>query len=770
METEESNLSFSSKFFGRSYETEQLRDAYCQLGDHPIAVLVGGYAGIGKTRLIQHVIDELRAKVGKGEARPFFFCSGKADELFSTDPFSSIVKAMTQLLKTLDPKEKTTLRRRILDAVGREGKVLTDLIPELEELIGKQPELQISSTSTSSLNRFTYLFQTMIRAIGSPEKPLVLSLDDLQWTDASSLDLVGSLLSDTDLSHFMFVGSYRDNEVDEAHPLVRLLNRLRRQGMTYVTLSLGNLTPDETKAWTQDTLQLEEVDDLVDRMYGKTRGNIFYLKAALQQLEQKGILRYSLAGRTWEWDSLRLDHEGETSNNVVDLVLANLLNMSEELRCTMMVAAHFRSSFSVSLLHDLMKDCLQYEKDLSDLVVVLERGVTGGLLENNLGSDVYQFIHDRVRQASLLLAKEEGRHLELRIVVGRFLLSRSEPEEWMFFAGIDHLNSVPLDVLNENGYSTMEIVELNAQAGKKAAQLTAYSPASRYYRKCVDLVKEHEQDPWQTHYDLCLEVFSSCAEVQLCLGNFEVGSAHAYEIFTNASAPSDKLRAYTSLAESLGRRGHPIDALDILKKGLAILNETPRGVNVVQVLRKLQRIKTMYSKLSVDEIAGLPSLVDPVRVEAVETLTRTSIRSIWGGNKLLALWATLRTCEIAVTEGVCAASVSGISSFGAMLCSFAPPILDVEVGRRINVGARRLTTRIGATSMEARMFFNAARYEQSLARACFVHRSDDSLTLLQLCRELDSAATCVDASLQPGLPVGDEIWRFRTRVFGFVCV
>ena len=714
-------LTFSNKFFGRDYECDRLHEAFARIGQDPLAILVGGYSGTGKTRLVQHVVHELRDKqAGKGESKPFFYCSGKADELLSTDPFSSIVKALAHLLKILLPEERTVFRERILRAVGTEGKVLTDLLPELEDLIGPQPE-PVASTAVSSMNRFTYLFQALIRAICSPEKPLVMYLDDLQWTDASSLGLIRSLLMDKDLHHFLFIGSYRDNEIDVSHALSALLRRL---GDQHIYLSLGNLSMNETKEWVQDTLRLDEVDELVSALYERTHGNVFYMKASLQQLEQKKILRYSLATCAWEWDAALLKKEVEMSDNVVSLVLGNLQGTDEKLQTAMMIAAHLRSSFSLCTLYSLMKGWMDYPGDMQSLIETLEQGVISGFLESDpLISDVYHFVHDRVRQASLLLAKEEGRHLGVSLSVSRFLLSRRDQEEWMLFAAVDHLNSIPLGVLKGNGLSTLDLVRLNLRAGHKAAQLSAFAPAVNYYNRGVALIEElPARDRWMEHYCLCLDLYSSAAEVEFCMGSLEIANSHTNEVLANAVVPSDAVRAYTSLAESLGRQDRHLDSVDIYMKILGVLDEKPRGLNLIQILRKLNRVKDMFRKLSPDEISDLPWIQDAKRVEAIETLNRAIVRAMWAGKKLLTVWVTLRICEIAVSEGVCAASVSGISSLGAMLSSFDPPILDVELGRKLGEGARKLTAKLGARSMETRILFTS--------NGCVLHRPISSVDCL----------------------------------------
>lgn len=210
---------------------------------------------------------------------------------------------MAQLLRGLEPDERPIFRERILHVVGREGKVLTDLIPELEELIGKQPKSQSSPSASNSLNCFRYLFQKMVNAISTPEKPLIMFLDDLQWTDASSLELVRSLLTDPELKHFLLLAAYRDNEVDEDHPLSKIFASLDQDGKCYVSLPLRNMSVGDVRVWLEDTLRSDSVDELVEVLHAKTHGNIFYLRACLSQLEQKQILQYSVATCMWAWDT-----------------------------------------------------------------------------------------------------------------------------------------------------------------------------------------------------------------------------------------------------------------------------------------------------------------------------------------------------------------------------------------------------------------------------------------------------------------------------------
>ena len=612
--------------------------------------------------------------------------------------------AIASLAKELAGDEQ--LKKRILQAVGSEGRVLTQVIPELKEVIGEQPVPQSSSTSTTTRNRFTYLFLALLKAIITPQKPLVLYLDDLQWTDASSLELVTRVLTDPDMTHFLFIGSYRDDEIETGHSLTRALQILREQGRPYLTLTLGNLSRPQAQQLIQDALQQQQgIEPLADAVYRKTLGNVFSLQAALQLLEQRKVLRF--VDGHWEWDDLDTD----ISDNAASMVLKKLFGLEEDLQLVLMTAAYLRSTFNVRVLHELLVQHFAFESDLAALVCLLEQGMSEGLVGNSLGSDMYRFAHDRVRQASLMLAKNEGKEFELGLRVGHFLLSVPEADglEWMFFAGVDHWNAVPLGLLNGSGCDTFHLASLNLDAGKKASDVAAFAPASSYFRKGVALL-EDEPDRWRLQYHLCLDLYSSAAEIEFCIGSYETGELHTSEVLVNACMPVDKSRVYKSKAEALSRKERHNDAIDIYTKHLGMFKEAPKGLNFPGIVRKLYKVKAMYKKLSADDIGSAHELTDPSRIVVIEILNELAIRSTWVGNKHIQIWAALRSCEITAIEGVCEAAILGLSLLAAIFHFSDPPFLDPELGRRVNVAARKLIDRFNAKSMEPVLRFNAAWY------------------------------------------------------------
>ena len=695
-------LEFGTTFYGREVERRQLKDAYLRRDSRPVAVLLGGLAGTGKTRLVEQALRELQEDVKGGcDASPFYVCSGKADELLSTDPFSSIVGAFSALAREL--KDDTRLRQRILRAVGSEGRVLTQVIPELKLVIGDQPELQASST-TATRNRFTYLFRAFLKAICTPRKPLILYLDDLQWTDASSMELITGILTDPDLSYFLFIGSYRDNEIEPGHPLSSTLQALRENAKPYLTMMLGNLTRPQVHQLIEDTLRRKDVEMLVEAVYRKTQGNVYSIQTALRLLEQREALRY--VGDRWEWD----DFDDAISDSAAAMDLDTLRDVDEDAQVVLMTAAFLRSTFDLNMLHEVLTQRSDWKIDVQGLVQILERGVKEHLLENTLGTEAYRFAHDRVRQAFLMLAESKGEGGDLSLRVGKYLLATHEAgEAWMFFAGVDHWNLVPAQMLAESGCSSFRLASLNLEAGKRASAVAAFSPASTYLRKGVALLEE-DPERWRSDYALCLEMYNLSAEVEFCVGSLELGERQAQEVLDNARLPMDKIRVSMSRAEALGRHERHLEALTIYKQILTMFHEAPKGLNLFGIARKLQKTKASLRKMSVEDIATSPELVDRERVIVVEALVDMGKRAAWSGDKLLYFWSVLRVCEIAATEGVCTASILGLSYFASSLLVLDPPVLDPELGNRINSATKQLAERLNARSLGARLRFNEGWY------------------------------------------------------------
>ena len=292
--------------YGRDQELEQLQSLFgqCLSSSHKTSsseiVFVHGVAGTGKSQLAAKFREEKESKC--------YFIDGKYDEGSHAKPFSAITAAITKLCdEVLYPRKRHCessakepsdlgIGQRIFKALGcTEGKLLLDMIPKLKEIIRidaqKQHESQTPGSSdgsarvflqgTASAYRVTFLFQRLLKSIATKKKPLVLFLDDLQWADQASLRLLHLVLTDATLKNVMFLGSYRENEVDSSHPLYReVLSKLQDQNVVYSNIALGNLKLNDVQSIVADTLDMPGnlVYDLAEAIYNKTHGNVFYAK------------------------------------------------------------------------------------------------------------------------------------------------------------------------------------------------------------------------------------------------------------------------------------------------------------------------------------------------------------------------------------------------------------------------------------------------------------------------------------------------------------
>lgn len=706
-----SRLSFSSnRFYGRKSELQQLNDAYFRLVNPDFdykaqMVLIGGYAGTGKSTLVRRSQSVLQQEQ---QGNKHFFISGKADQQ-RQDPFRSIAVAFselsTQLVETLSEEELDQLRQRLLEATGGEGHIVVDIIPELGKVMGTSS----ATTTTASHNRRNsghrqkYVFHRFIKALCTQEHPVVLFLDDLQWTDALSLDLLTTLMTDSSLQHFMLIGAYRDNEVDAQHPLTTQLEQIRKKGTTFASLQLGSLSKECIGQLVSEQLKMEpsEVHELTEAIYSKTEGNVFYAVQSLQMLERTGILKYNNGTFRWEWDIARIESEMNMSDNVVDIVVANLERLSDELRNTLLIASFLRSSFEIHVLQELMKSA-QDPIDPEAMVQLLDVAVTEGLLENAIGTTKYRFGHDRIQQAAHSLVDGHERD-ELSVLVGFRLVEMAAAdggEDWMLFMGANYLNSAPRHLI-QSSTDPVRLARLNVEVGTRATQVSAFVPAAEYFRLAVDDMEEISER-WSLYYDLCLELYTTASEIEFCIGNFDRGHLLAQEVLFNAESAWHKFPARLSLAEGLGSHERHKEALAVQIEAVQLLGEYPKRFHIVHILKLLSETKKAFKQFTDEEILNFPVMTDPTKLMAMNVLSDMAVRAFFCKKIGVALTCTLRGIRMMFEHGLCSASYHLIASYGLML---AGPFGDVDAGRRMGALVSKLADHLACKDHEARSLF-----------------------------------------------------------------
>jgi predicted ATPase len=718
----DNRLVFPDKLLGREAETHTLIQVYqkvCRKESHskgtPL-VLIGGYSGAGKSHLARHFAEKLNieAKKDGSKIKPCYFLSGKYEENISADPFSAIVQAFSGFCQTLldgEASEVEKMRQIIQEAVGDEGKVVTDVVPNLLNIIGEQREGTEASYSNKEFewNRLLYVFKNFVNAISTAGRPLVLFLDDVQWIDEASLNLVFDLVNNhTD--NLMIVVSYRSNEVDAAHPLSIRVASLETD---FEKIELENLSLEVVGEFIAATLRLEvdEVAPLSNVIYSKTQGNIFFTKQCLEDLRRKQVLCKMMTTFQWTWNMVRIDAVAIMSDNVVDIVTTKITSLPNLLQKALASAAYLKTSFDPDALLSVMK-AEGHSIGADGLHELLEEAVSENLLLNSVKDGDYQFAHDRIKEASRELIPDGEERDAFRVRLAKHLKdlgNSSEGEDWMLFVAADHLSSI-----RTNDMTPLETATLNAQVGEKAVATAAFFPALKYLQRGMEALNQMES-PWELHYDLALRLHRSAANVELCFGDFAKGEALCRVLIANATSTREKLRIKLNLAQALGQIERHKDAMDVHLDALYSINALPKRFHLVRALRESARVKSVLEKYSDREINALPPMTDVNMLSAMEHMIDLAVRSLYCGKIVTLFLCVLRPMLMTFKHGLCAESAQAFAGYGMIVSGQG----DSEMGRRMAKLAKQMLEkvyqidRVRAKNRESVILFINAHFIES---------------------------------------------------------
>ncbi|WP_228061873.1 ATP-binding protein, partial [[Phormidium] sp. LEGE 05292] len=528
-------FAIGQKLYGREVEIETLLSTFQRIAEGTgeratEMVLVGGYAGIGKSVLIQELYKPITQQRG-------YFISGKFDQFQRNIPYSAIASAFKSLVQQLLTESDAQLarwREKLLAALGANGQVIIDLIPEIEQIIGSQPPMQLLE-ATERQNRFNSVFLNFLRVFCQKEHPLVIFLDDLQWADSATLKLLEVMMNVSsagaehlrDLGYLMCIGAYRDREVDLNHPLIKMRDRLQEQGAIVNTIILTPLQLSEIVQLIADALhqEPESVQPLAELVARKTSGNPFFINEFLKTLYQENLLSFARAQKCWHWDIAQIEALGIT-DNVVDLMLDKLRKLQKPTQKALYLAACIGNRFDIKTLCKIGKSSAH--KTFQNLLPAIQLGLiqpTSSLeitaskapIESALIVEEYKFQHDRVQQAAYALI-DDDRKQSVHLQIGRLLLKKLGKAELgeNLFTLVDHLNKGR--GLLESDREKIELADLNLRAGKKAKEATAYAASREYLILANDVFPG---DIWQERYAMAIDLYKQLAEVEYLNGNFD---------------------------------------------------------------------------------------------------------------------------------------------------------------------------------------------------------------------------------------------------------
>lgn len=681
-------LLIPERLYGREREIQSLLASFDRVVTRgaPQLVLVSGYSGVGKSSVVNELHKVLVPPRG-------LFAAGKFDQYKRDIPYATLAQAFRQLVRVVLAESEAELsrwRKILLHALEPDGGLLVDLVPELKFIIGEQvpvPDLPAADAP----RRFRLLLRRFIGVFARPEHPLSLFLDDLQWLDAATLDLIEDLLTHEGVSHLLLVGAYRDNEVDASHPLMRKLGSIRAAARASVEeIKLGALDAKDASRLIADTLHLEtdRVGDLAQLILQKTDGNPFFINQFISVLRNEGLIAFDSALSRWSWDIERIHAKGYT-DNVADLMIGKLVLLPpatqqalQQLACVGNVA----TTEMLATVHDTT------EQKLHASLVEARRQE---LVDFHEGS--YRFVHDRVQEAAYALIPIERRPAE-HLRIGRLLVAHTpsgKVDEAVFLI-VSQLNRASSLLVEPE--EREQLAEFNLIAGKRAQASSAYVSALHYLTTGAALLTE---DSWHRRHELSFALELSRAHCEFASGAIAQAEMRLHGLSAHAVSAAEVAAVaclQVDLYQGVGRSDEAVTL------GLRYLRELgvdfPDHPTEADAQRAYDGIWIRLGDRAIEDLISLPRMSDPESLAVLELLISVAIPSKFFGPPHLFAVVLCTAVSLGFERGHSDASCFAYAQLG----SLATHLGQFDAGYRFGRLGCELVGRPGWQRFQAQTF------------------------------------------------------------------
>lgn len=626
----------TQRLYGRERDIEALLQAFeraCVRG--PELCLISGYSGIGKSALVNEIHKLTAHQAGS-------FVSGKFDAVSRGAPLAPIAQAFRELILQMLTESAESLaewKSDLLAALGGNGQLIVDLVPELELIIGPQPAVPALSADQAR-NRFELTLQNFLDIFASPDHPLVIFLDDLQWIDVASLNFLRLLLVDAYTKNVLLIGAYRANEVELGHPLLTMLEELDRAGLCATKIHLEPLDQRTVLRIVADTLTSspDEVADLAALVYDKTQGNPFFAHRFMVTLNEKGLLTFDATAGVWRWDVDQI-RAANVTDNVVDLMIGKLQELSPAARQALMLASCIGYHFDLRTLATIGEKTVAeiagavWEAMREGLVIALDNeyrlleiapgGAGPATIEEELNVR-YQFVHDRILDAAYRLI-EPARKQQLHLSIGRLLRGRSgaEPRDEDLLEIVRHLNLGAKGITD--AAERLTLARFDERAGRKARATAAYRAAADYFRAGIEVL--HDAD-WETDYDLCFTLYVDGAECEYLAGDVARANVLFTAVLPRAKTDVERASIYGLRARILTSLGKFGDAIKVAGEGLVVLG-FPWNLEAFEspdvFMGEVGQIWANLGERRIEDVLNAPEISDPKLKATLELLDILSV-------------------------------------------------------------------------------------------------------------------------------------------------
>lgn len=664
----------SEKVYGRQKEIKEILESfnYMYKNGKPELTVITGQAGIGKSSLVKEISKLiLSARI--------YFIFGEYEQYSKNLPFSGFIKAFTMLIRILlteDSEDIENWKIRINAALGINAKIVTDVIPELELIIGSQPSVPYLEPNENS-NRFYLIFQNFIRIFCNLNRPLVLFFDDFQWADSASLQMIKNLMSDSSLKYIFIILSFRTTEDTYNTPFSEMIDSIKKEKIYPKTIRLNPLKEEDITQILIDSFRSEynSLIELSNLIFSKTSGNPFFISELLKKLANEKIIYLEQDTGTWKWDTQKIRNI-ELSSNIIDLLVDKIQALPEFLQEILCFSSCIGNRF------DLWTISIMLKKTFSETIGLLENLIRQDFLQIPIGSmqkisqisknnisakeakEIYfQFQHDRIQKAAYELIEINQRKI-LKFSIGKLLWKEKYSDEILFDI-VNHLNYGFED--NVEYFERKELIILNLRASRKAKLSTAYESALEYLQYGLTLLK-YFQNPWTDLPELTVQVYRELADLYFLNVKFDKLEECIAEMLLHTEDLHQITHCYKLLINYYTTISNYSNAMECGREGLEIFEIIfPRDNYELYISTELKEIKRNLKHRTVRSLLAARKLENEKQRLALELLS-TLMPPAYLFNSQVWIILVLKSVNLMLINGI-SEQVYGFSCYGIILGS-----------------------------------------------------------------------------------------------------
>lgn len=668
-----------SKLYARNEQLKQLTEISNMVveGNIPSFIVVSGYAGIGKTTLVQEARKIIT--IAKGN-----FIEGKFDQLNKGIPYSGFILCFTELARQLLAEKEEVLeniRSKLLNALSENTQIINQLIPAFENILGVHPEPP-SLLPEEKSNRFLQTLKIFVKTLASKDKPLIVFIDDLQWADIASLTLVEALASDNELQNFGLICSYRSNEVDIAHPLMQSLNKVKSL-IPFQDIKLTDLQHEDICDLLTDTFKLrkDETIGLATLLKDKTQGNPFFIRQSLSHLYEEGLIFFDSTLGKWNWNLDQLKSIN-ISDNVLELMISKIKRLNPGTQKSLKLAACIGNEFSLNQLLNISD-----VEITSALKQALEQGLIFSLDENyvllsddqqfttnnesnrnnaSTNTDAkFKFLHDRVQQAAYSLLSK-AQQVKIHYHLGQNLNRTLDEEQRIkqIFTICNHLNMAS-ELIKEKE-EIIELSGINLTAAKNALEATAYFQALEFSTKGISLLPSN---PHKNQYSLWKQLHLIYAQCNYLVGNLSVAEKDYREILKHSQSRLDKLLVYRAMVDMYSSDNNQLEVIETVGAALSLFKiRLPKSTleAKLRIMADIVKIKWGLRNKTMDDLVHAPRSKNEDHIKLAELLLEAG-PSVYLSSQDLFAWMVLFEVRSALKLGNTPSTALGLTGYGMIM-------------------------------------------------------------------------------------------------------